>query len=872
MSQRCRSQICPIAAPLAGPSHQAAPGRGGPDIPAKKRVPHPNPKVAIGHLPQPGKHFVGRDDELELLDEAWENPRTNIVEFVAFGGVGKSALVAEWLKRMLRDGWRGAARVFGHSFYSQGSREDAQASADSFLDQALRFFGDPDPTQGSPWDKGERLSGLVREQTTLLILDGVEPLQSAGVAADAGQIRDPGLQALVRELATGMNGLLVISSRAQVADIEGWEGSSVQRHALDHLSVAAGSVLLRQIGVTGSDEEIAAAVWEVDGHALAINLLGTFVCHARSGKIADRHDIGLRQIGQTMAPDAGAQRNPTHTAATFTRIMKRYELWLAGLEIRGGDVDKSGQLALEILRLTGLFDRPITAGEFAALLGSRNSKASNQLLTPSATEPIPRLTDSAGVASEDAVNLAVRNLVNYGLITKLTTSALKLDIPPWPDSTGGEALLDAHPLVRDHFAVLLAEHFANATCEAHRRLYEHLVNSAPTFPNDLSGMTPLYHAVAHGCKADRAQEAFQSVYKRRIQRDEDFFRWRTIGSAFQDELLITRFVDDIGDARLRAYLLEIQGGVRRGLGLTNAAADSVRKSCTIYHSLGDTVRASYVCSFLAEILISTGRLQRAESAAQASVGLSQKSPVSNVDVRANALRSLGNVFHQRGRFDDAEKAFSQANEMNSHLGATLHASPVNCRYHEFRLDQLESMSSRQVAIKEAANIIHSLENSVLVNASELAKGMAKYIIGRARLLLFVITGDRTEVMIAKQCLTESILTLRSAEMRDHIPRALILRSRITRLAGDKTDSRLDLDRAWTLIEQGSLRLFEVDYYLEMARLYVSINDFELARDALATACHRIAHFGYFRRETDCRSLDREVFNGSICKTILGPDS
>jgi hypothetical protein len=33
----------------------------------------------------------------------------------------------------------------------------SQVSADQFIAAALTWFGDPDPTQGSPWDKGERL-------------------------------------------------------------------------------------------------------------------------------------------------------------------------------------------------------------------------------------------------------------------------------------------------------------------------------------------------------------------------------------------------------------------------------------------------------------------------------------------------------------------------------------------------------------------------------------------------------------------------------------------------------------------------------------------------------------------------------------------
>jgi len=399
----------------------------------------PPASVSIAHLPQPGRYFVGRGAELAILDEAWIDPNTNIIEFVAFGGVGKSALVAEWLMRMRDDHFRGAVRVFGHSFYSQGSREDAQASADSFLDQALRFFGDPDPTSGSPWDKGERLARLVREQPTLLILDGVEPLQSPGSADDAGQVRDPGLQAMIIELAassgraqavrsvppsalpdglrrsatTSGNQLTVISTRARVADIEGWEGSSVVSHPLDHLSVDAGVALLKEIGVNGDDEELGEAVQEVGGHALSVTLVGKYVVNAASGHVNDRFEIELpridlvrtgresdefseqqdestelvpavtpdvQQMGHTLAPTAGQKRNPTHVARTFSRIMDRYAVWLSGLADREGDVEVSGRLALEIVRLTGLFDRPITAGEFAALVGRverRETRARN---------------------------------------------------------------------------------------------------------------------------------------------------------------------------------------------------------------------------------------------------------------------------------------------------------------------------------------------------------------------------------------------------------------------------------------------------------------------------------------------------------------
>ena len=122
-----------------------APSRAGGRVPSFPSTrPSPDPRLDLGRLPIPGPHFVGRDAELARLDAAWEDPAIHVLTLVAFGGVGKSALVARWLDRMAADDWRGAARVLDWSFYSQGTKDQA-TSAEPFIDHALRFFGDPDP-------------------------------------------------------------------------------------------------------------------------------------------------------------------------------------------------------------------------------------------------------------------------------------------------------------------------------------------------------------------------------------------------------------------------------------------------------------------------------------------------------------------------------------------------------------------------------------------------------------------------------------------------------------------------------------------------------------------------------------------------------
>jgi len=83
----------------------------------------------------------------------------------------------------------------------------------NFLDAALNWFGDPDPMLGTAWEKGERLAKLVAHRRTLLILDGLEPLQNPP-APQEGRVREPSVQALLRELAASNIGLCVITPYA----------------------------------------------------------------------------------------------------------------------------------------------------------------------------------------------------------------------------------------------------------------------------------------------------------------------------------------------------------------------------------------------------------------------------------------------------------------------------------------------------------------------------------------------------------------------------------------------------------------------------------------------------------------------------------
>jgi hypothetical protein len=966
-------------------------------------------KVSIAHLPQPGQHFVRRDEELKLLDEAWNNPRTNLIEFVAFGGVGKSALVAEWLKRMRDDHFRGAVRVFGHSFYSQGSREDAQASADSFLDQALRFFGDPDPTEGSPWDKGERLARLVREQSTLLILDGVEPLQSPSSADDAGQVRDPGLQAMIVELAASVafrsakdahagdatfaerkaTFLTVISTRARVADIEGWEGSSVISHPLDHLSVDAGVALLKEIGVNGDDEELGEAVQEVGGHALCVTLVGKYVVNAVSGHVHDRFEIGLpridlvrteresdedestqlvtavtpdvQQMGHTLAPSAGQKRNPKHVARTFSRIMDRYEVWLSGLKDREGDVEVSGRLALEIVRLTGLFDRPITAGEFAALVtgvtiqppreqtplerahASQNHEAAQMAFmqmmeqategeklkikeaieaspqdiealrtisqsiaererssdeTPEAvtlSDAIPGLTDLASQARPEQVNLAIGSLVEYGLITKVTASAIRLSVPSWPDPAASEVVLDAHPLVREYFAKRIKDEGGrkkndehSSFREAHRRLYEHLKQSAPELPNNLNDMMPLYHAVAHGCKAALQVQSYEDVYLQRVFRGPTVaFSTKQLGAFGTDLAALSAFftrhwttVCESFSAQRTSYLLGNVAFRLRALGRLGEALEPMRTGLASSITQSDWAQAPIVASNLSELSLTLGDVSSAVRQGEQSVELADHSGdaferMADRTTLAAALHASERMNDERGRMkteDDASfilppssfasAAFREAEAMQQERQPQypLLYSTGGYQYCELLLEQLAIRIPRfaktpPAALAELQSEIESLRNRAETNLREQSNlglldiGLDHLTLGRTWLLESQLRGvERGEqegpapvaaclsaLDSAQHHLTQSVTQLRQAGDQTHLPCGLLHRAALWRMRFEITNkeseiskAERDLDETEAIAERGSMLIWQIEAALERTRLAHALGDRDVA--------------------------------------------
>ncbi len=187
--------------------------------------------------------LIGRENELAFLDAAWQQATTNetgrprVVTFVALGGEGKTSLVSKWAAQLSAQNWPSCDAVFAYSFYSQGAKDTSSASSDVFLNEALIFFGDPE-LANSPADafsKAKRLQQLVAAKRTLLILDGLEPLQYPPGSPMAGELKDHALAKLLKDLASQSQGLCLVTTRYEVANLKNFYGKSVYKYELKSL-------------------------------------------------------------------------------------------------------------------------------------------------------------------------------------------------------------------------------------------------------------------------------------------------------------------------------------------------------------------------------------------------------------------------------------------------------------------------------------------------------------------------------------------------------------------------------------------------------------------------------------------------------------
>jgi hypothetical protein len=427
--------------------------------------------IAENNFPTSNDDFFGREKYLNILDKAWDDEQVNILSFIAFGGIGKTSLIDNWLKKMKKDHYRGAKNIFMWSFYSQNSEEDRQVSTSEFLSKACKFFGIKRKNEKTPYEQAKKLADIISKQRVLLILDGLEPLQSS--LEYIGEIKDMCLQVLLKRLSRQNKGLVIVTSRIKISSIDN------QHEDLEKLEDYEGVELLKSFKLNGSDQEFEQISKDFDGHALSLKLLGSYT------KVVLGKDISRINEIESLRDDK------TKSSNHATRMLTSYKKYLR----------REGKIELDILKLLGFFDRAISFDVINVL--------KNKPL-------IENINNNLVNVSDLDWNYALNNLKVLCLISN------------------NEKVLDTHPLVREYFSKYIEENFEDSYVKGHYRLYKYYEKlPKKEFPDTVEEMEPLFQSIYHGCKAKEYLDTFvlysSRISRKKVQNVETFYLSYTLG-------------------------------------------------------------------------------------------------------------------------------------------------------------------------------------------------------------------------------------------------------------------------------------------------------------------------------------------------------
>jgi tetratricopeptide (TPR) repeat protein len=753
--------------------------------------------------------LVGRESEMRLLDRWWRTPSVHVVSLVAWGGAGKTALLNRWwIRLMQRANWRGAERVFAWSFYNQGAEEGQQSSADQFIGEALRWFGDVATAESSltPWAKGVRLAEFVSAQRTLLLLDGLEPLQepTGGAVWRQGSIKDAALRGLLLTLAKGNSGLCVLTTRLRVNDLRLFEDTSVRSLDLERLADEDGAHYLEHLGVAGPRKQIVQAAKEFGGHPLALTLLGKYLVLVHSGDIRQRAaDLPL------ISTAAGASH--------AKRVMQCYERWF------------KDQPELDVLYMLSLFDRP---AEPDAIRVFRNGPVIRGL-----TGRLKRLSLVEWVSALD--NLASVRLLSAG---------------------GGDTALDTHPLVREHFGERLRAENVTAWRAAHSRLFKYFSSPprAKDAPETLKDLEPLYRAVAHGCKAGQYRKALK-LYAERILRGSQYYSWKKYGNFGMELDALSKFFDRVWDVptknlvpKDRGYVLNEAGFHRMALGRMREALGPARAAFTLFNAQKDYDNVAVSCSNLSKLYSDLGELEESHTIAGGCVALVKDKSgwyplVGLMVAHAAALHQLGSLNEAHELFAEAENIHS----LNSPEYPFLYAFR-GFRYCELLLERGDAEAVRL----RASQTLFAVESRALMKLPSYSIGLSHLLMGEA--LLFLYGDGRDECVRAEQHVESAVELLRQASQQRHIACALLVRTRLHLMSGRLEGAQQDLEEVLELTSRSDMRRLECDTHLEYCRLLLAtaegcnatVEDLTRARWHLERARQMAEEMRYRRRDCD----------------------
>jgi tetratricopeptide (TPR) repeat protein len=762
----------------------------------------PEPYIAHPYTLLQTPTLVGRQGELNLLTD-WvaklgsEVYQARILNIVAIGGMGKSALTWKWFNDIAPHEMEPLAGRLWWSFY------ESDASFENFVIRALAYVSRrarEDIQKLPPPEREEQLLSILDREPFLLVLDGLERIliayarmdaarlsdddldqRTANVVAGAiglpesaaqsfiGQHRlrktaDPRTGSFLRRFATTRSARILVSTRLYPADLQtetGSERSGCQAIFLHGLTDDDALNLWRAFEISGSRETLLPLFHTFENHPLLIQALAGEVAH-------DRHTPANFDGWRKNHPDFDPFRLPLVQVKSHV-----LEFALRGLD----------ETARKVLHTIAAFRMPAAYDTLVALLVGEDKTC----------------------ASENALIAILADLEDRGLLG-WDRRANRYGLQPL---VCGVTWSGVDEQARQGIYQTLSTHFESLSTIDNWRQVESL--------EDLTPAIELYNILIGLGRYDEALHLFN--YRLR-----DALHYRLSASRQRIELLEMLFPEGLDKLpRLsapsdQAYTLNQLAVSVGASGQMGQAAVLSRRSVDIVEKMSDQGNMGAWLRYLSYVLRLSGALHESEVAARQALLSARQS--SNQLHEANCLYILGLALAVRGMQVDSSKELDQSIELalqiNAHVPYDFKAMCALWfgEYTDARLWADKAMTYSQQLHFER----------VMIRAARLQ--------GEAALGL-------DDGAVAEERLHLALARAREVNLFEEELPALIGLAELRRRQGDFKAARELLDDVWEPAERGPFKLFHADAYNVLAQIERDAGDHEAAVKA-ATAAYRLA--------------------------------
>ncbi|MER7816788.1 trypsin-like peptidase domain-containing protein [Streptomyces sp. NPDC096153] len=547
--------------------------------------------------PLPLPEWVGRETLLDELDRVAAADDSLVVALVGFGGEGKSSLARRWVDRTLAEPDSGLSDVFWWSFAER-------ASADDFFEAALDFVSGGRISSDELPDgraRAECVAGLLGLRRFLFVLDGLEVMQHQ-TGDHYGTLLSSDLHDFLTFFATpGHRSLCLITTRAPVFDLVPYV--TYQQIDVTPLSVAAGTELLRKLGIHGPDRSLEQVVHDWGGHALTLSLIAAI--------LAKRHQGDSRRITSLPSPDPSLPRDQQ-----VRRVLLDYDACLSGEE-------------RSFLVRYSVFRTPVPDETLRLVLPE----------TP---------WEEADEEWQRARTMVFRHL--------LAARVLRRDV-------AGRTSM--HPLVRDFFAAR-AEDGEQRRALHHRAMghYLALADDMPA-PRTLEDLGPAVEAIHHACGARDYGTACELMHSRLYQGERGLITrelgaYETALSTFAEFYPRGELIRQplMRDSESRGWVQHEVATCLQMLGRLHEAGVATRRAMQAFKAVGAWHDAAVSCQNLAELYLSLGALPACRAVVTEAFDLARRSTDQEDLLVAETLS--GALAHFEGRVEEADRAFAEA--------------------------------------------------------------------------------------------------------------------------------------------------------------------------------------------------------------------